>query len=274
MPKIEVGDATIHYHLHGQGEPLMLITGFSGDQYNWKKAIPLLDKDYEVITFDNRGSGFTEAPHTPFTMKTMADDAAGLLDALDIDRAHVLGWSMGGNVAQELTMEHPQKVGTLILMSTYIREPDRSRFAIDAMIHAVKEGASMDTFQTMMQTWCSTEHFFKGKLSVCEIGKGCDINVLDGFTRQKTALDAFDSRGRLHRIAVPTLVVHGDEDIMVPIHFGEELAAGIANSQFEVVERAGHFLPPSGYIPLVLDFLAKHPLEEESIDRASARAQM
>ena len=142
------------------------------------------------------------------------------------------------------------------------------------MINTVREGASMETFLTMMQAWCSTEQFFQGKQSVCEVGKGCDIRVLDGFTRQKMALDAFDSRDRLHRIKVPTLVVHGDEDIMVPIHFGKELAAGITNSEFEVVKRAGHFLPPSGYVPLVLDFLAKHPLEVWSVDRASARAQL
>ncbi len=261
MPKIKAGDATIHYHVHGEGEPLLLITGFSGDLYNWKKAIPLLDDAYKVITFDNRGSGHTEAPDTPFTVETMADDADALLDALGIERAHVLGWSMGGNVAQELTLRHPEKVGTLVLMSTYQREPDRARFAIDAMIHAVREGASMDTFQTMMQTWCSTESFFHGKLSVCELGEECSINVLNGFSRQKKALDAFDSHGRLQQIQVPTLVIHGDEDIMVPIVFGTKVAAAIPRSEFEVIEGAGHFLPPSGYVPLVLDFLAKHPLE-------------
>ncbi|MBI0583309.1 MAG: alpha/beta fold hydrolase [Methanomassiliicoccus sp.] len=262
MPKIKVGDANIHYHVHGDGEPLMLITGFSGDLYNWKKAIPLLDDHYMVITFDNRGSGHTEAPDAPFTMAQMADDAAGLLDALNIDQVHVLGWSMGGNIAQELTFRHPGKVATLILMSTYIREPDRARFAIDAMIHSVREGASMDTFQTMMQAWCSTESFFRGKVSVCELGEGCDINVLNGFSRQKKALDAFDSRDRLQLISVPVLVVHGEEDIMVPLPYGERLAAGIPNSEFEVIEGAGHFLPPAGYVPLVLDFLAKHPLKE------------
>ena len=262
MPKIKAGDATIHYHVFGEGEPLMLITGFSGDLYNWKKAIPLLDTSYRVITFDNRGSGHTEAPDAPFTVETMADDAAALLDALRIERAHVLGWSMGGNIAQELTLRHPRKVATLILMSTYLREPDRSRFAIDAMIHAVREGASMYTFQTMMQAWCSTEWFFRGKRSACELGEGCSINVLTGFTRQKKALDAFDSTGRLNGIQVPTLVVHGDEDIMVPIDFGKKVATSIANSEFEVLEGAGHFLPPSGYVPLVLDFLAKHPLNE------------
>lgn len=262
MPRIRVGDAVIHYHVHGRGEPLLLITGFSGDLYNWKKAIPMLDRHYQLITFDNRGSGLTEDPGDAFTMARLADDAAGLLDALGIDRSHVLGWSMGGNVAQELAFRHPRKVATLILMSTYTREPDRSRFAIDAMINAVREGASMNTFQTMMQAWCSTESFFRGKSSACEMGEGCDIKVLNGFSRQKKALDEFESRDRLDLIKMPTLVVHGDEDIMVPLSFGARLAAGIPGAEFEVIEGAGHFLPPSGYVPLVLDFLAKHPLEE------------
>lgn len=260
MPKIKAGDATIHYHVYGEGEPLMMITGFSGDLYNWKKAIPLLDPSYRLITFDNRGSGLTEAPDAPFSIETMADDAAHLLEALGIERAHVLGWSMGGNIAQELALRHPHLVATIVLMSTYLREPDRSRFAIDAMIHAVREGASMETFQTMMQTWCSTERFFRGKVSSCELGNGCSIDVLNGFTRQKRALDAYDATGRLSGIKVPTLVIHGDEDIMVPLSFGMKVAASIVSSEFEVLEGAGHFLPPSGYAPLVLDFLAKHPL--------------
>jgi pimeloyl-ACP methyl ester carboxylesterase len=260
MPTVKVRDARIHYHGYGTGEPLLLITGFSGDLYNWKKTIPLLEKDHKVITMDNRGSGATECPSTPFSMETLADDAAGLLDALGIAKSHVLGWSMGGNIAQEVALRHPEKVGALVLMSTYMKEPDRSRFAIDAMIHCVREGASMETFQTMMQTWCSTEQFFRGKVSVCELGSECDINVLDGFTRQKSALDNYDSHDKVHLISMPTLVVHGEEDIMVPLGFGEDLAARIQHSQFEVIGGAGHFLPPSKYAPLVLDFLAKHPL--------------
>jgi pimeloyl-ACP methyl ester carboxylesterase len=262
MPTIKVRDARIHYHTYGNGEPLLLITGFSGDLYNWKKTIPLMDRDYNIIIFDNRGSGHTECPSSPFSMADLADDAVGLLDALGIAKSHVLGWSMGGNIAQEVALRHPDKVGSLVLMSTYMKEPDRSRFAIDAMIHSVREGASMETFQTMMQTWCSTEMFFRGKQSACELGSECDINVLDGFTRQKKALDDYDSHDRVHQIRMPTLVVHGDEDIMVPISFGEELVAMIPHSQFEIIKGAGHFLPPSKYAPLVLDFLAKHPLED------------
>ena len=93
LPKIKARDANIHYHVQGEGEPLLLITGFSGDLYNWKKAIPLLDDSYKVITFDNRGSGHTEAPDAPFTIETMADDAAALLDLLRRELPTVTDWA-------------------------------------------------------------------------------------------------------------------------------------------------------------------------------------
>lgn len=259
MPKVKVRGADFHYHVHGDGEPLLLITGFSGDLYNWKKAIPLLERRHRVIAFDNRGSGLTEDDGAEFTVEDMADDAAGLIEALGIEKAHVVGWSMGGNVAQELAMRHPRRVGGLVLMSTYTKEPDRSRIAIDAMVHSVREGASMETFLQMMNAWCSTEGYFRGRES-CLNGNGCDPRILDGYARQKKALDAFTSKGRLHLIEAPTLVVHGLEDIMVPLYFGEEVAAGISRAEFVTVPAAGHFLPPSGYAPAILEFLAKHPL--------------
>jgi pimeloyl-ACP methyl ester carboxylesterase len=216
MPTIKVRDVRIHYHVYGEGEPLLMIAGLCGDLYNWKKALPHLEKSHRVIVFDNRGSGHTEAPDAPFSMADMGDDAAGLLDALGVAKAHVLGWSMGGNVAQEVVLRHPEKVGALVLMSTYIKEPDRSRFAIDAMIHSVREGASMETFLMMMQAWCSTDPSFRGKsASWSEQDRSDCHQALEGFARQKKALDAFDSRKLLHMISAPTLVVHGTDDIMV-----------------------------------------------------------
>ena len=100
----------------------------------WKKYVPLLTKSHQVVVLDNRGAGETEYPPTLFTMRTMADDMAGLMEHLGHDRYHVLGWSMGGNVAQGVAMDHSKSVGSLVLMSTYTRRPERSSFAIDTMI--------------------------------------------------------------------------------------------------------------------------------------------
>ncbi len=164
-------------------------------------------------------------------MEDLADDASGLLTGLGIRKAHVLGASMGGNVAQELTLRHPDQVSTLTLMSTYMSRPERSSVGIDAMINTVREGASIETFLTMMQAWCLTNAAFRGRENVAQNDKrGArerDLLMVDGFARQKAALDNFDTHERVSAIKVPTLVIHGNEDIMVPYRFGEELASRI-----------------------------------------------
>jgi 3-oxoadipate enol-lactonase len=260
MSKVKVGQALIHYQHAGDGEPLLLIQGLGGDLHNWKNALPRLQERHRVIAFDNRGVGLTEAPAGSFTMETMADDAAGLLHALAIPRAHVVGWSMGGNVAQELALRHPERVATLTLMSTYARAPARSRFALDAMIRGLREGASPGTAMMMMRAWCSTEAAFVDETvpRVPVVSKG--PNGVEGFAHQKKALDGFDSRKRLKGLRVPTLVIHGSDDIMVPPDFASELVGRIAGARLHWIKGAGHFLPPKGWIEPTLEFLSKHPL--------------
>ena len=264
MPHITVGNTKVHYEVHGSGEPLLLITGLCGDLTSWKKALPLLDKEYKVITIDNRGAGRTEHPGLPFTMEDLADDASGLLTGLGIDKAHVLGASMGGNVAQELTLRHPDQVRTLTLMSTYMRRPERSSVGIDAMINTVREGASIETFLTMMQAWCLTNAAFRGRENVSQNdrrgARERDLLLVDGFARQKAALDHFDSHERLSAIKVPTLVIHGNEDIMVPYRFGEELASRIVGSKLVLLDGCGHMIAPDRYGPVLLEFLRKNKL--------------
>ena len=266
MPFRRVRDANIHYHAHGHGEAIVLIAGLCGDLYNWKKMVPLLEKRYQVVVMDNRGSGLTEVPDGPFTMEDMADDVAGLMEALGHHRYHVLGWSMGGNVAQAVAIRHPDHVASLILMSTYTRRPERSSYAIDAMLRTVKEGASLDTFLQMMNTWCLTQsHYANRQLSRSpQPHRPEDDQTVEGYCRQKAALDGFDSAKQLHMIACPTLVVHGIEDIMVPPHMGEDLAQGILSSEFVLVEGAGHIISPDKCAPVMLSFLERHPIEEAS----------
>jgi pimeloyl-ACP methyl ester carboxylesterase len=262
---MSVGDTKVHYEVHGSGEPLILITGLCGDLTSWKKALPLLEKEYKVITIDNRGAGKTEHPGRPFSMEDLADDASGLLTGLGIGRSHVLGASMGGNVAQELTLRHPDQVATLTLMSTYMRRPERSSVGIDAMINTVKEGASIETFLTMMQAWCLTNAAFRGRENVSQNDKrGArerDLYLVDGFARQKWALDRFDSHERISAITVPTLVVHGNEDIMVPPRFGEELASRIEGSRLVLLDGCGHMIAPDRYTPILLDFLRRNRMQ-------------
>jgi pimeloyl-ACP methyl ester carboxylesterase len=118
MPTAMVGDISIHYEVHGEGEPLLLIMGYGANSSWWYQQIVSFSQEYRVIVFDNRGSGLSDKPDTPYTIPLLADDAAGLLDALDIEAAHVFGVSMGGMIAQELVLRHPDRATSLILGCT------------------------------------------------------------------------------------------------------------------------------------------------------------
>src|SRR5467141_1712195 len=105
MPQVRVNDINIHYDIHGAGEPLLMIMGLGASSAAWDPdLVALLSKDFRVITFDNRGTGQSDKPDSPYSIEMFADDAAGLLDKLDIGRAHIFGVSMGGMIAQEFAL--------------------------------------------------------------------------------------------------------------------------------------------------------------------------
>src|SRR5262245_10865251 len=115
MPRVTVGDIGMHYVEVGDGEPVVLIMGFGGDHQSWGFQLPALAGAYRVIAFDNRGAGQTDAPDHPYSTRQMAADTAGLIDALGIDHAHVIGVSMGGMIGQELAIAYPARVRSLQL---------------------------------------------------------------------------------------------------------------------------------------------------------------
>src|SRR4029077_21119 len=123
MSTARVGDIEMYYEEHGSGDPLLLVMGLAADSTAWMFQLPDFARHYRTIVFDNRGVGRSSKPAGPYTIHQMADDAAGLLDALDVRRAHVVGVSMGGMIAQELALRHPARVRGLVLGCTF-PEPD------------------------------------------------------------------------------------------------------------------------------------------------------
>ncbi len=249
------GDLRIHYKVSGDGEPLVLITGLGGDMLFWRSAVRALEVDFKVIVFDNRGSGSTQYPAGGFSVSDMADDVALLLDHLDVRSSHVLGWSMGGNIAQEFALRHPHRVRTLCLASTYMRRPSRSSFAIGRIIDAGRKLGG-DAVMSLMNALCMSEAYYQereGKVN----GNGRQVYDIEGMALQKAALDAYDINGRIGSISVPTLVIHGEDDIMVPIRFGEEMAECIEASEMVRVPGAGHILRPEDYVEGLRDFIGR-----------------
>src|SRR6185503_2959995 len=119
MAKVRVNGIELNYVEAGSGEPVLMIMGFGGDHLAWGFQVPALSARYRVIAFDNRGAGQSRVPDVPYLTRMLADDAVGLLDALGVERAHVIGASMGGMIPQEVALGHPGRVRSLQLHCTY-----------------------------------------------------------------------------------------------------------------------------------------------------------
>ena len=123
MPKVRANGIDLYYETHGRGEPLLLIAGLGATCELWDNQVPLLARKFQVITFDNRGAGRSDKPQEPYSVALFADDTAGLMDALSLDSAFVYGESMGGLIAQEFGVRHPQRARALVLGCTTFGGP-------------------------------------------------------------------------------------------------------------------------------------------------------
>lgn len=234
---------------------MVLITGLGGDLLFWRSALTRLSERFSVIAFDNRGAGETSFPSGWFSVGDMADDIATLLRHLGIASAHIMGWSMGGNIAQEFTLRHPEMVRTLTLASTYMRRPSRSSFAIGQIIE-VGRSLGSGTVMSLMNALCMSEDYYRSREGVVN-GNGRQVYDIEGMAMQKKALDEYDINGRVGEIRVPTLIIHGEDDIMVPIRFGEEMNGSIAGSEMVRVPGAGHILRTEDYTDHLIGFIER-----------------
>ena len=246
MPAVRVGDINIYYEDHGKGEPLLLIAGCGTDLTCWQFQIPEFSTKYRVIAFDNRGAGRTDAPDEPYSFRMMADDAVGLLDALGIGKAHILGVSMGGCIAQEIAIEHPEKTRSLILAAT-TAAPGACPMLMNtltAWTTAMTEGVSPKTMARMQLPYVVTSQFFDQPEMVALWADTVAANPYQprayACQRQTDASAGQDTRAQLKQIAAPTLVLVGKEDILLPVKQSEELAALIPNAKLVVLDGGAH----------------------------------
>jgi len=263
MPSLRVASINMYYEIYGEGEPLLLIMGLGADLTAWSFQTPEFSKKYRVIVFDNRGAGRTDAPDAPYSIRMMADDTVGLMNALGIQQAHVLGVSMGGRIAQELAIEYPQRVKSLILAATSTKMPPREKHVFDTAARMLKEGVSAETHLRNLMPWTLTEKFFENQAQVT-----WSINAMlanphkqptYAFIRQFNACAEHDTANRIGRIKAPALILVGREDLFAPVRLSEELAAQIPNAKLVVVDGGGHGFNVEArdkFNQAVLDFLA------------------
>ena len=245
MPVIGVGEIEIDYERSGAGPPLLLIMGMSGTALHWGE--PFLDAlrtDFELIAYDHRGVGASGRLEAPLTILQLAQDAAGLLTVLEIDSAHVLGISMGGMVAQELALGHPERVRTLTLGCTYcggegsaITAPAVLQRLTEAMMSGDRERALRTGFEVNVSAAMASDAEACARFLAIGEQRAVAVPVV---MAQMQACVAHDTSARLSQLRMPTLVVHGTEDQILPVENGPLIASHIPGSQLEILQDVGH----------------------------------
>jgi pimeloyl-ACP methyl ester carboxylesterase len=266
MPTVKVNDINMYYEIHGEGAPLLLIMGFGMDLTGWMFQTPEFSKKYRVIAFDNRGVGQTDAPDKPYSIRMMADDTIGLMDGLGIERAHILGLSMGGFIAQELAINYPKRVKSLVLATT--EAAGDYAFATQvtgSWVAARTEGVSPKTYFSLILPFLFTDKFFENsdtvEMALDTMAASPYLAAAHALSRQFAACNEHNARDRLKQIMAPTLVLVGTEDILLPVKLSEELAALIPKSRLVVLEGGGHGFNAEiadKFNQAVMAFLAEH----------------
>jgi 3-oxoadipate enol-lactonase len=245
MTVIPVGDVELDYERSGSGPPLLLIMGMSGTALSWgEELLEDLRRDFDVIAYDHRGVGASTHLDGPITIREMAADAAGLLRALEIDSAHMLGISMGGMIAQELALAHPELIRTLTLGCTYCGGPRGVHLSEDVLqriVHARKSGDRELAVRTSWETNVSAEFAADDEEWARFVARANRRSVaLAVIAQQAFAISQHDTSARLSEIELPTLVLHGTADQLLPFPNGQLIAELIPGAQLEIFDGAGH----------------------------------
>jgi pimeloyl-ACP methyl ester carboxylesterase len=265
VPKAAANGIKLYYEVQCEGRPLVLISGIGYTNWQWHRMAPLLARHYQVITFDNRGIGQSDKPEGPYSAHMLAADTVALLDTLGIDKATIMGHSMGGFIAQALALEFPYQVAKLILCSTNFGGPRHVPITSEAMkvlmdvssdpLTRFRNGLYISTAPgwaeknpQMIQEWVD----WRAANPIEPVPYQAQLAIGLGLLMEEAAFE-----NQLHRIHVPTLILFGKYDMVVPPANAALLAEKIPDSSVVILPDAGHFFPievPEAASQAVVDF--------------------
>ena len=263
----DANGARLYYEVYGEGEPLLLIMGLGANHLAWTAQIPVYAREFQVIVFDNRGTGQSDFPEgVDYTIPLLADDATALLDFLGVDAAHVYGVSMGGMIAQEMALRHPERVRSLILGATspggshaVAPEPLALR-ALTEQASAAEGAVSPALLEVLFSPDYVVEHVLELRESFKRLAD-YPATSPETYTAQLQAAARHDTYDRLPDIAAPTLVLHGTDDPLLPVGNARILAERIPGAKLVLFEGARHAYlleKQAEADAAVLDFLRAH----------------
>ncbi len=262
MPYFKNSEANIYYELHGSGPIILMLAGMASDSKSWQFILPYMIKHYRLIVFDNRGCGRTETNGKSFDLKNLAKDAFGLLEYLKYDKVHVIGHSMGGMIAQEMALMQAEKIDKLVLASSSPKLSDKAKTILYDLYDKWLKGYDMaDWFRIMFQ-WLFTKEALSNK-------KFMDAAIifalaypypqtLESFKRQVDVITSFDAVDRIRQIMHTTLIMSGQEDILIPPEESKALLNIGGPTEFKLIEHAAHSIhaeQPEAFVKAVQEFL-------------------
>jgi 3-oxoadipate enol-lactonase len=258
MPFVENLGARIHWDEEGTGAPLLLIMGLGWPSHAWHRTRPVLREKYRTIALDNRGVGQSEAPAGPYSIAQMAADAAAVLNAARVNAAHVFGVSMGGMIAQEFALQYPKKVRSLILGCTAAGGPQAVRAEQDVLQVLMTRGQDPDQFAKAISPFIYDRGTAAERIEEDTAIRRKWYPSADAYFAQLQAIMAWDSYSRLVQITAPTLVVHGENDRLVPPENAKLIAAQIPGAKLVMIPNASHIFTTDqteNAHQVILDFL-------------------
>jgi len=252
-----VNGIKLNYKVEGHGEPLVMIMGFSANRSGWRSQIPFFRRHFKIVTYDNRGVGKSDKPEGPYSTRMMADDAVKLMDHLEIERAHIVGASMGGMIAQELAINYPERVLKLVLACTFAVKDDTSGDTSEQAgllnlsprkmaVAMAKLAVNKPLYKFVIGTLAMIQSYFTG------------ASARAGLNGQIEACNNHNTLDRLPLIKAPTLVIVGTKDRIIKPVSSEVIARNIPGATLIKIEEGSHmfFLESRAlFNQKVLDFL-------------------
>jgi len=256
-----VNGVNLCYEIHGDGEIVLLVHGLGTKKEAWIGQTEPLAKYFKIIRFDNRGAGKSDRPDTPYTMEVFADDINGLMDFLDIEKCHIIGWSLGGMIVQNFILKYPQRVNKMVLINTNYGTPDES--GAEAYKNMRLQGLKAnkeDPVKAFWQSIRSNYHIkFRKQMEADPSKKWHGLWSVDDLIQMSTtdpptekdiivqagALATHHTFDRLHEIKNKTLLITSSHDRITPQSVMVEMHEKIPNSTLKVIDKAGHGSPRS-----------------------------
>jgi len=241
---MKVNDIKINYQVKGEGEPIVLIHGGSASILHWLYQVPELSKHYKVIVYDVRGHGKTDKPKQAYSIEIFSEDLNELLNKLEVDKAHIIGHSLGGMIAQKFAVGFPNRILSLALAATLCTISRRFETLLNNWI-LIAEELGIEAIFSQFVLWSTNDAIYARNTDFIEILKAQylkDNDQVHAFVSVLKAVKKFDMINQLQKIKKPTLVLVGRFDILTPPEYSKVIHNKIVNSDFLLLEDAAHTL--------------------------------